>query len=251
MLSPQALLKGIIARALPSPSPDGAESERIIRLGRYGAQFTIVEAFKSHTLADEGSYFTANNGSTGVATAAAPTAYSDTAPLFNIYNKANPADPNAKRIYLDYLRLLCTAGGTAGVSMQLQAKLDNRNNYSSAGTLLTPVSPNGDLSPASIADIRFLPTNVAVSVNSRTVIGHVALCPSLSAVFPTNTSLGVSFGAVDGWCEAVSLSTTSILSMIGVPPIVIGPGQGLTIAFQITSQSAASSWAPEISWWEK
>lgn len=68
-----------------------------------------------HLLADEGTYFTVNNSQTGLATAAAPVAFSATNPFLLIYNAGSSA--TGPRIYLDAATLVATAAGTAGVNV--------------------------------------------------------------------------------------------------------------------------------------
>src|SRR6185312_9937046 len=97
---------------------------------------------------DSGSYFTANNAATGVATAAAPTAYSDTAPFCVITNTVG-AGSSGKTMYMDWLRFYETAAGTAGVAMLLKAQLDNT--VATGGTLLVPKSTNSNDGNASVA----------------------------------------------------------------------------------------------------
>src|SRR5881396_3882114 len=91
------------------------------------------------SVVDAGSYFTANNGATGVATAAAPTSYSDTAPFFTILN--NNATNFGRSIYLDWIRGYATAAGTAGVAVILKLQLDRI--APTGGTALVPVGTNG------------------------------------------------------------------------------------------------------------
>src|ERR1041384_6542634 len=137
----EAFLKGWVSRMLPQAEQDNDPG--IVRLGRFGDVWTIGAVRKQHALADEGSYFVANNSGTGVATAAAPTAFSDTAPLLTINNSDTAGNQNSKRIHLDWIRLTQTAVGTAGVDLRLRGILDTTT--PSAGTPLTPVCPNSDV----------------------------------------------------------------------------------------------------------
>src|SRR6266849_148775 len=109
---------GLVSRALPQPTVDGIEGEQ--RLGRYREAMVMPLVPKLHALADEGSYFVANNSGTGVATTATPTAFSDTAPLFTINNVDTAQNAANKRICLDWMRITQTVAGTAGVDLRLR-----------------------------------------------------------------------------------------------------------------------------------
>lgn len=241
------LLYGWISRVLPQAESDNDPGK--VRLARYGELITVGAVRKQAALADEGSYFVANNAGTGVATAAAPTAFSDTAPFLSIFNTDSYSNPNYKRIHLDIAKFIVTAAGTAGTGLAIQIKLDNTNRYSSAGTQLFPTSPNMDVpKSASVADVRFLPTNVAVGTSGRTVVGRQDVLVGTTA----NLVVGLTGIANFGGVEAVGqLSAAGVASCTAFPPVIIGPQQCCVINFLIPAQSAASSWTPEIGWWER
>ena len=99
----------------------------------YGAIYTNPLVRKTHNLADEGSYFTANNAQTGIVPTYG-TAFSSTLPFITIYNNS------ALRTYVDYAALVAIAAGacttTAGY-IALALATDTGNRYSSGGTNLT------------------------------------------------------------------------------------------------------------------
>src|SRR5438132_1803253 len=117
----EAFLKGWVSRMLPQAEQDNDPG--IVRLGRFGDVWTIGGVRKQHGLADEGSYFVANNGGTGAATSATPTSFVDTAPILAIYNQDSAGNQNSKRLHLDWIRLTQTAAGTAGVNFRVQVKI--------------------------------------------------------------------------------------------------------------------------------
>ena len=145
-----------IARALPQPNTDNQAIDVPLRGGRYGDVKTETLTYWRHLLADEGTYFTCNDAQTGLATAATPTAFSDTNPFLIIINRDNPG---GRRVYIDLMRLVCTAIGTAGATVQFAVQLDS---YPSrmigatiGGTDLTAniVSPNFDMAVKSVVEI--------------------------------------------------------------------------------------------------
>jgi hypothetical protein len=85
MLSPQALFRGLVQRALGSPNADSSNIDVAVRQSTYGELYNQPLVRKAHNLADEGSYFVANNAQTGIASAY-NTAFTATAPFMLIYN---------------------------------------------------------------------------------------------------------------------------------------------------------------------
>jgi hypothetical protein len=245
----ESFLKGWVSRILPQPETDNDPG--IVRLGRYGDVWTVGVVRKQHALADEGSYFVANNSGTGVATTATPTAFSDTAPLLTIQN-TDTAGQNTKRIHVDWIRLTQTAAGTGGVDMRFKVVLDTTT--PSSGTVLTPVNPNMD-SPksASVASVRLLGTGVTQSGNSRVVVGTLIGIPAMTAPIAVLSEVFLSFGGVEGYNPITNLAASAnpYRGAYNLPPVVLGAQQCMMLEFLITSQSAASSWAAEIGWWER
>lgn len=205
---------------------------------------------RAATVADSGSYFTANNAATGVATAAAPTAYSDTAP-FCVITNTTAAGTGSKSIYLDFLRFYETAAGTGGVAMLLKMQLDST--VATGGTLLVPKSVNSNDGAASVAAIRLLPTGIAATGFARVLVGNHFAIPTQTTPLAVNTEVALKFGGVDGFGTSYTGAATAAVyskSVYNYPPIVIGPGYALSVQHLITTQSAASSWAFEFGWVE-
>jgi hypothetical protein len=98
MLSPQALIRGIVQRALPTINPDSTNNDVAIRQGAYGEVYTQPLVRKQHNLADEGSYFVATNNQTAIVPTYG-TSLVATSPFITIYN----GNTNGQRIYLDYI----------------------------------------------------------------------------------------------------------------------------------------------------
>ncbi len=206
------------------------------------------------TVLDQGVYYVANNGATGVATAAAPTSYSDTAPMLVIQNKVVAGSSPATSLYLDWIRAYETVAGTAGVSAFLKLQLDNT--IATGGTLLTGVSTNTNTSSgqASVAAIRIQPTGIAASSNVRVIVGNAMVVQTQTTPIAVNTEFTLKFGSRDGASSAnehgVAVVALSARAQIPMPPVVIGPGWSLAIQMLITTQSAASTWAWELGWTE-
>ncbi len=202
------------------------------------------------TVLDQGVYYTANNGATGIANAAAPTSYSDTAPMFVIQNKV--ASGGSGSIYLDFIRAYETAAGTGGVSIFCKMQLDNT--VATGGTLLVPVSTNSNSPNVSIAAPRIQPTGIAATSNVRVVLGNQMVVQTQTTPLAVNTEFTLKFGSRDGASSAnehgVAVVALSARANIPVAPVVIGPGYSLSVQLNITTQSATSSWAWEAGWVE-
>lgn len=236
-----------VDRTLPHAELDGADVDP--RLTRYREQAVVNFVNTKHPLADEGTYFTTNNAQTGLATAAAPTAFSATNPFLLMYNTASPSDDFAQRIYIDYTTLVATAAGTAGTNVQFAIVIDRATRYTSGGTDLTAniKGVNQSVSRSTIA--RAYAGNIvcsAASVNARTIVGNRYMKGAIPAAGDTFT---VRYGTTDV-IDMIGASTT-VFSTNNVPPVIIGPDETMTLHIWLPSQSAASSYAPEIGWWER
>lgn len=195
----------------------------------------------------EGTYFTVNNAQTGIATAAAPTTFSDTNPFVAIRNNATPGGPS---MYLDYLALVNTAIGTAAANVQLAVQIDPLvDRYTSGGTVLTSliVNPNANFSNTSNALVRA--GNITASAKTsaaRMVVGNRFLKAAIPVVGDTYI---VKFGAVDS--PTFIGASAVVFTLQNVPKVVIPPQASCLIHLWFTSQSGASSYAPEMGWVER
>lgn len=215
-------------------------------LVRGAGGFAELVVNSKHALADLGVYFTANNGVTGVATAAAPTAYSDTAPFFTLYNSAT----QNTNLYPDFLRIYETAAGTAGVDLRLKLILDQQ--VPTAGTLITGKNVNSAASNAAVGIPRILSTCVTQTGNSRVLIGGQQVIPTQTAAITALTEVNLNFGGTEGYYTGQIGTAAAGLTRTAYdwPAVVIAPGWTMMLEFLITSQSAASSWAFELGWFE-
>ena len=251
-------LKGIISRILPSAFGDDREDDKPVRLWRYGEIAVMSRVRKTHVLNDEGTYFVCNNGQTGVASPTGTT-FSATAGLLNIFNTDSYSNPNAKRVHLDYAALITTAAGSfasAGVNLQIAVTLDNNDRYSSGGSDITSniVSPNMDLSPKSVAKVRFgALTLTAASSSARTICGLRILRPVVSTTVAdvVGEQKVLNFGGVEANLNGSITVANANNIPLALPCISIGPQQSLNVHFIMNGTTpGAASYAPELGWWE-
>lgn len=234
-----------VDRTQPHAELDGVDIDA--RLTRYREQAVVNFITTKHPLADEGSYYTVNNAQTGLATAAAPTAFSATNPFLTIYNNASPSDDFAKRIYFDYMTFVATAPGTGGTNLQFAIVADRGNRYSSGGTLLSTIGINQSVSLNSGAKINAgNVTATAATASARTLVGNRYMKGAIPVIGDQYT---IRFGNTDVTDQLVTSTITFSSNNVG--PIVIGPDETLLVYFWLPSQSAASSYVPEIGYWER
>ena len=145
---------GRTSRVLSQPYPDTVE--QAIRLGRYGEGFDIPLHGPKHAFADEGSFFVCTNPApgTGIVTTTSITAFAETDGAVGVVmllkNLSAKGDPNAKRLYLDYIKLLVTAVPTSATNWGYALTIDdNPVRWTSGGSPIYPVNPNGDSGAAS------------------------------------------------------------------------------------------------------
>lgn len=236
-----------VDRTLPHAELDGTDTDP--RLNRYREQIVANSMQGKHVLSDEGSYYTTNNAQTGIATAAAPTAFSATNPFLLVYNGSAPSDDFGMRFYFDYLMLLCTAIGTAAASVQMAVTVDRGNRYTSGGTDLTGNIKGVNQSTSRSSLARVYAGNItasAATANARTLVGNRYLKGAIPVVGDQYTTR---FGTTDV-CDFIGASAI-VFTTNHIPPIIIGGDESLLVHLWFPSQSGASSYAPELAWWER
>lgn len=251
MLSPQALIRGLVQRALPSVNADSANNDVALRLDPYGGAYTQPLVRKAHNLADEGSYFVTNNAQTGIASAY-NTAFTATAPFLLVYNGG------AVRVSLDYLALVAIAAGastTLAGYIAAAVVTDTGNRYSSGGTNLTAsiTNPNyaAAAAPAGVAVYAGAITATA-AVAARTVVGVRNLRPSVSAtvINVVGDMNLVNFGSVEGATGSIVIANANIMPQ-AFPPVVIPPVTSALfyLWYPVMSAPSAATFAPELGFW--
>lgn len=196
--------------------------------------------------AEAGYYYGCNNAQSGLATAAAPTSFSATNPFVVIFNKAAPG---GLKIELDYLTLIATAAGTAGANVQVAVAVDAGNRYTSGGSELTAniFNPYFDASNTSVA--RVFAGNITASAAGSTVRNVVGNRFLKGAIPVAGDEYTLKFGGVDS-PSFIGISTI-MKSLINVPKVIIGPQESALVYIWLASQSAASSYIPELGWLER
>lgn len=172
MLSPQALLKGLIAKILPIKTTDGAESEGAVRLNEYREIFIPLSR---HGWAKEGSYFATPNPTLGTGVAGAIAAsFVNTTAAFVFQNTTDPAQPTSKHLDLDFIKIDYTVAPATATGFEYAVVLDSASRVPSAGFAALTPGQVGAIINATIAKVwaftgaAFM-TVPAPSSNARTV----------------------------------------------------------------------------------
>ena len=191
------------------------------------------------------SFFSAGNPTpgTGIASTDAPTSFSATVGLINIYNAADPANGEHHRVIPIGICLRALAVNTGATSFVLIGYEDNINRYSSGGTALTEnnlymTSQTGWTTRTAKAAVHF------------GVLTLAAASASVKKVFNQQIS-DVIYAADDTvmiWFGEGATGENGNRNNIVLPPIYLGPGGNLSIHELAASQSADPGFEVDI-WW--
>jgi hypothetical protein len=240
--------RGIVARLLSrfGAQADGSQSQAAgQRIGKYGESYVLSPGSPKSLLAEEGSYFTANNAQTSIATPGAAMSNVTTSPWILIQNSAG-AGSGGPVITLDYVTLINGTAGTGAGIIEFVFVKDTVLRYSSAGSILTPVKANS-AGPGSIAQV--YSGQIVASAASGAAATLIGLRIMKNGQAVVGDSLWLQFGSMDGFMQIAT--ATSTFSIQAAPPCVLNPGETGLLYLLMTVQSVASNWYPEIGWWEK
>lgn len=242
-----ASITGRASRAIPQAAPDTNETS--VRTGRYGDLYTMPLHGKKHWLADEGSYFVATSvAGTPIAMTASISTFAETAGAVGVTLFLKNTEPKGgKRVFLDYIKLLTSVVPLNATSLQYALVIDdNPIRWTSGGTAITPVSPNGDSNIPSITQMYFGAITTAVPTNRRTV-GRGTLRGVIPTVFDVLTILS---GGSEGGGSMASAAASG-RQVENTAPIIIGPQQNLCLTMWGASYTTAAQWEFEVTFWER
>lgn len=235
-------------RALPSA---GASSGEYLaaRSTRYGEIMTVPLHQKMYGLIEDGTYFIATNPTmgTGIAGIAASTSYDAAEHLLLLRNTST-----SKRLYLDFIDIVCTAAGAAGTTTGFTMVLDTgTTRYTSGGSTITPVNPNMETNESAECTLKFgALVTTAASADVRP-LGDFLVRTVIKVV---GDSYRFTFGDSNAsWqCAGASLDgTTSAKVTIPCPGVVLGETDQFLLSDWAASQSGASSYQLRMGFWLK
>jgi hypothetical protein len=193
-------------------------------------------------------YFVVTNPTldTGLATIAAPTTGADIEPFVILKNNDIKG---GKLIYPDYIRLTCTAAGTAGASLRLAAKIDDTARYTSGSTATVgPKNANMNSPLTTIALFYAGPLVAAAAGSAARLIGETLARMAIPVV---GDEFIIKFGQAIAVNSIAKNGTAPTTYVINFAPVILGDGDSLLLHVWLPSQSAASSYLVEAGWWEK
>lgn len=251
MLAPSALVKGIVGKLLPSSFVDDRDSDKPARLKRYG-EVAISEADSNlYGYCEEGTILLALSATpgTGLTGVTAQTSFSDTGPACYIYNPENPANPNAKSLYLGYIKMIASAAATSTTSQRYAGVLDVVSRAFSVDntTALTVITSNGNVSPIITPTVKWQ-NNATVSTLAASSASKRIVCNGcIGGLNIVGDEMIVSFGRGDisahpGLTAAQAAGVSKRVS--NAPPVIVGPGQ--SFAFHTWGLAQAAAYSPEV-----
>lgn len=241
---------GVTGRTLPSGTADNVQA--VQRLGRYGEQYMLpAGGSRRSMLADEGSYFFAQNATIDAATTLAGHAAPVLADLYTkafVFMRNDDAVTSLKRVYLDYIYIQVITAGANGTSDNWAAECDTgATRLSSGGTDLTKVNPNMQSSNTSVCTLKGgAPVLAAATANQRKM-GHGVFRPAIAL---TGDKYLFTFGT-DAFSENNVVATATTHHVVPMPPIVLGPQDQFALHLYAPSQNAAGVYKLSMGWWER
>lgn len=239
------------------PKPEGYEVQDLIQLlvgnqiaDQNGVSYQVgmLETGR-YPRAALGQYFRATNPSFGTGIAAAVvTGFVATTPLMTIVNGASTGGVS---IYLDYIKLMCTAAGASSTQAHMGVVLDLTNRYSSGGTLLTGAPVNTGASTTAQASIHFgAVTATAASANVR-LLGRDIIKTQATPCWVIGDEVFIKCENTDTPAGATNGAAANIYPA-PAGPIIIAPGHSFLL-YQWNANNATTppSWEVEIAWWER
>lgn len=239
------------ARTKPQVIPDGSTPQTGARGGRYGEQVVQNIIPGKQALSDEGSYFVATNATVGTGVAyAIQAAFSDTVAAFVLQNNDSPSNTNAKRVYLDYVRLITTVVPASTTIARYAIKLDNINRAPTAGSaLLTSANANADDGTNSIAKVWGF-SAAALTVPASSSSARTVANGAIGGLPIVGDELVIQAGGVD--MAAYGSSATASRKLGVCPPVIVGPQQyAVVYLWFVSNATTALSAEYEIAWWER
>lgn len=191
----------------------------------------------------EGSYLLATNPtvSTGLTWVAAQTAFSDTAPNFWIHNN-EPA--SGRTLYLDYLKMVSTAVGTAAVSWQYAVIVDPvpRTITTNHVLAVVPVCPASGYSDIAVPTINVQNSATATALSASSASSKLVARGCIGGINIAGHVYGILFGDLSAGVTAVGSTDTAAApgrSFDCSGPVAINPGHDCTIYIWGPSSSAS------------
>ena len=210
----------------------------------------VVSPLTRRQLAEEGSYFFAQNATIDAATTLAGHA----APvLADLYTKAFFFMRNAdsassdKRVVLDFIHIQVITAGANGTSDNWAAECDTgATRLSSGGTALTVVNPNMANANSTVCTVMGGAAVLAAATTAQRKMGHGVFRPAIAITGDKYT-----FKFDGEWPGTGVVATATTHHVIAMPPVILGPTDQFALHLYAPSQSAAGVYKLSAGWWER
>lgn len=239
---------GTVKRTLPATSSDGGTAQP--RTSNRGELMVAPISKARCALADEGSYFVATNPTpgTGVAGIAAADGLDDTEAFIVLRNNNTVA--SGKRIYLDRLKLRATVAGTNGTNIAWASKIDEGDRYTSGGSAITPVNCNLEDGETTGAEMY---AGALVTTAASSAVRLIDFGTLRTVIVVAGDEYVFDFGgdAVSQPAGLATAGTAQLNKVIPHAPVVLTPGDTFWFSPFAASQTVASQFEFQLSWWER
>jgi len=160
----------------------------------------------------------------------------------------NNAPVGGKNLYLDMIKLMLTAAGAGGTLNYATHAIDSGAGYTSGGSALTLVNPNGNMPGNSQALMYGGAVVATANAGAQRVVAHQRVRTPISVV---GDLLVFDFGGTAIVAGMPLEGTTEYERAIICPPVVIPPQSFYKLVLWRASQSGANSYEVEIGYWER
>lgn len=234
------------------PDAESDSTSKTLRGARYGEAYVVpITPPTTHSLADEGSYQVALNPTPGTAIAfVVNTVVSETAGNY-LYVKNNDSQGNSRcaRIYLDYIRLICTTAPASATSGHFFLKVDNKDRYTSGGTQITPTNVNIDTGTSTVSQMYVGALTTTAPSQSARLIGRGILRSVISVV---NDEWVLKFGCSTDGASIGLAGATAQRMVIPCAPLMLGPQDNLCLQLWFPANATtAPQFEVECGWYER
>lgn len=208
------------AKLRPTKNADGTAIVTPTRTGAYGEAYTMSLGWERNTLADEGSYYVAQNATVGtqltghVAPAIADT---NTKSIIHFFNGGT------LDVYLDYLALTTVVANASATAVDFLAWTDNKGatGLTSGGTAITTIyNTRSNSTNASAITLTAGACVTAPLTNIHRVLQRTVK-PYIGVALDSYTFMfGNSAAAPTGYALVTAVTNT----VTSCAPVVVGPG---------------------------
>lgn len=197
--------------------------------------------------ADLGFYFSALSvPGTGIVGPATVTAFTETTPLFVVFN------PGPANVYPVHLQLLLSTAGTGSSAATFFTNtLDAGNRVTSGGTALTKVNLSGAATAVGNAIVTLGAITASAATGGRRIVSHSQIRSATTGVIHDTVSVNWGGSEQSLVSTLINNTTTHSDTVVNCAPICIAPGFSMVLVEWGASAANAKSYEANFSYIEK